>query len=106
MGHYLSGLALTYAATGDARFKAKADYLVAELAKVQEAMPKQGYNKGYLSAYPESFFDRVDNSQPVWAPSSLPQDHGQPDRRVYLHRQQAGARRAEKDERVGEVPHG
>lgn len=68
MGHYLSGLAFAYAATGDAQFKAKAEHLVAELAKVQQAMPARGFNAGYLCAFPESFFDRVDNAQPVWVP--------------------------------------
>ncbi|OHE82810.1 MAG: hypothetical protein A2107_06300, partial [Verrucomicrobia bacterium GWF2_62_7] len=68
MGHYLSACALMFASTGDAKLKAKVDYIVAKLAKCQEAMPKQGYNKGFLSAYPESFFDRVDACKPVWAP--------------------------------------
>ncbi|MCX6907973.1 MAG: glycoside hydrolase family 127 protein [Verrucomicrobia bacterium] len=68
MGHYLSACALMFASTRDAKLKAKADYIVAELAKCQEAMPTQGYNKGFLLAYPESFFDRVDACKPVWAP--------------------------------------
>jgi DUF1680 family protein len=68
MGHYLTALNLMYASTGDAELKKRVDYIVAELAKCQEAMPKQGYNKGFLSAYPESFFDRVDACKPVWAP--------------------------------------
>ena len=57
-----------YASTGDEKLKAKADYIVAELAKCQAALPAKGYNKGFLSAYPESFFDRVDAAKPVWAP--------------------------------------
>lgn len=68
LGHYLSACALMFASTGDSALKERVDYLVAELAKCQEAMPKQGYNPGFLSAYPESFFDRVDACQPVWAP--------------------------------------
>jgi uncharacterized protein len=44
-GHYLSAVSLMYAATGDPRFKDRADYLVRELAFVQA---KQG--DGYLSA--------------------------------------------------------
>jgi len=68
VGHFLSGCALMYASTGDARFKDKGDGIVAELAKVQEAMPSQGFNKGFLSAYPEEFFDRVDKRIRVWAP--------------------------------------
>jgi DUF1680 family protein len=63
VGHFLSGCALSYAATGDARLKQKADLLVAELAKCQQAV-----GNGYLSAYPETFFDRVEAQQRVWAP--------------------------------------
>lgn len=68
LGHYLSACSLMFASTGDAQLKERVDDMVAELAKCQEAMPKQGYNQGFLSAYPESFFDRVDACKPVWAP--------------------------------------
>jgi DUF1680 family protein len=68
LGHYLSACALMYASTGDERLKARADALVTELAKIQQAMPSQGYHPGYLSAFPEEFFDRVDARQKVWAP--------------------------------------
>ena len=68
VGHFLSACALMYASTGDARFKDKAAYIVAELAKVQQAMPSKGFHEGYLSAYPEEFFDRVDKGIRVWAP--------------------------------------
>jgi DUF1680 family protein len=44
-GHYLSGVSLMYAATGDIRFKERADYIVKELKEVQD---KQG--DGLLSA--------------------------------------------------------
>jgi hypothetical protein len=44
-GHYLSAVSLMWAATGDRRFKERADYIVGELAAVQE---KNG--DGYLSA--------------------------------------------------------
>src|SRR5262249_50211209 len=67
-GHFLSPCALMYSSTGDDRFKTKTNLLVAELAKVQQAMPSRGFNPGYLSAYPEEFFDRVDKAQRVWAP--------------------------------------
>ncbi len=36
-GHYLSAVSLMYAATGDAQFKQRADYIVAELKEVQDA---------------------------------------------------------------------
>jgi DUF1680 family protein len=68
IGHYLSACALMYASTGDDQFRKRAEYLVRELAKCQEAMPSQGYHAGYLSAFPESLFDRVDAQKPVWAP--------------------------------------
>jgi DUF1680 family protein len=68
LGHYMSALALMYASTGNAALKARADTIVADLAKVREAMPSQGYHPGYLSAFPEEFFDRVDARKPVWAP--------------------------------------
>jgi len=44
-GHYLSAVSLMYAATGDPRFKERADYLVKELKEVQD---KRG--NGYLGA--------------------------------------------------------
>jgi uncharacterized protein len=44
-GHYLSGVSLTYAATGDVRFKERADFIVKELKEVQD---KNG--DGYLGA--------------------------------------------------------
>jgi uncharacterized protein len=68
LGHYLTALALTHAATGDLRVKERGDYIVRELAKCQAALPGRGYNAGFLSAYPEELFERVDNLQPVWAP--------------------------------------
>lgn len=66
-GHYLSALALMYAATGDAQFKARADTMVAELARIQAAQATR-FHPGYLSAFPETFFDRVEARQKVWAP--------------------------------------
>src|SRR5262249_20678296 len=66
-GHYLSALALMYAATGDARFKTRADQIVAALAEIQAAQAKK-FHAGYLSAFPEEFFDRVEARQRVWAP--------------------------------------
>ena len=44
-GHYLSAVFLMYAATGDARFKQRADYIVKELKEVQDK-----YGDGYLGA--------------------------------------------------------
>jgi DUF1680 family protein len=64
VGHYLSACAFMYAMTGDAKIKANADYVVAELAKCQKVLGPSGY----LSAYPEEFFDRVFSVRRVWAP--------------------------------------
>jgi hypothetical protein len=61
IGHYLSACALMYAATGDEALRAKAEALVSGLAECQQ-------ENGYLSAYPETFYDRLKNYQPVWAP--------------------------------------
>jgi hypothetical protein len=44
-GHYLSAVSLMWAATGDPRFKQRADYIVAELEEVQNA-----HGDGYLMA--------------------------------------------------------
>lgn len=68
MGHYLTACSLMFAATGDAKLKERVDYIVAELAKCQAAMPAQGFAKGYVSAFPQSLFDRADAAKPVWAP--------------------------------------
>ncbi len=68
MGHYLSACALMYASTGDPRLKERTDYVVAELARCQQALAENGYHEGYLSAFPEYFFDRVDARKEVWAP--------------------------------------
>ncbi|MGC4092676.1 MAG: glycoside hydrolase family 127 protein [Polyangiaceae bacterium] len=68
LGHYLSACALMYAATGDDRLRQRAVDLVAELRKVQRALAERGAHTGYLSAFPESFFDRLESRQGVWAP--------------------------------------
>jgi uncharacterized protein len=68
LGHYLSALSLMYASTGDAQFKQRVDYIVGELAKCQRQSPAAGFHAGYLSAFPESFIDRVEQGRPVWAP--------------------------------------
>ena len=68
LGHYLSALSLMYASTGDAELKRRADYIVAELAQCQSNSPAAGFHAGYLSAFPESFIDRVEQGKPVWAP--------------------------------------
>lgn len=63
VGHYLSACAQMSAATGDQVLLERGRVLVRELYKVQSAL-----GGGYLSAFPESFIDRVENQQRVWAP--------------------------------------
>ena len=60
-GHYLSAVSLMYAATGDVRFKERADYLVKEMKEVQDKRAN-----GYLGAITdakgtegEAIFDEV-----------------------------------------------
>lgn len=64
VGHYLSACALMYASTGDAAVKTKADDLVAGIAACQDALNKDGY----VSAFPDELFDRLDRRAKVWAP--------------------------------------
>ncbi len=61
-GHFLSASA-QLAANGDRDGKAKGDYLVAELAKCQEKLGGK-----YLSAFPTSWFERLERGERVWAP--------------------------------------
>jgi DUF1680 family protein len=68
LGHYLTACALLYEATGDERLKARALGIVGELRKVQQALAARGMHPGYLSAFPEEFFDRVEARKGVWAP--------------------------------------
>lgn len=63
MGHWLSAAAHIYAQTQDIEIKAKADTIVAELARCQQA------NGGeWLAAFPESFMQRLASGKWVWAP--------------------------------------
>ncbi len=55
-GHYLSALAINYAATGNAECKKRMDYMIAELKACQDAnTAKNGdWGKGYVGAVPGS----------------------------------------------------
>ena len=68
LGHYLTACALAWEATGDERLRARALSISAELRRVQLALAARGANPGYLSAFPEEFFDRVEARKGVWAP--------------------------------------
>ena len=65
-GHFLTASAQLYASMGDEQAKAKADEIVSGLAKCQEKL-----GGGYLSAFPTSFWDRLDSMERgnvPWAP--------------------------------------
>ncbi|MFI5207885.1 MAG: glycoside hydrolase family 127 protein, partial [Gemmatimonadales bacterium] len=62
-GHYMSACALMSASLDDAEVRARGDLMVEGLARCQEAI-----GNGYLSAFPEEFFDRLRDGRPVWAP--------------------------------------
>lgn len=53
-GHYLSALAMNYAATGNAECKRRVEYMIAELKACQEANTKKysGWGTGYAGAVP------------------------------------------------------
>ena len=63
LGHWLSAAAMVVAVTGDAELRARMDSVVASLAEVAEA-----HRSGYLSAFPNTFLDRLEAVTPVWAP--------------------------------------
>ncbi len=63
MGHWLSAAARIYAQTKDMLVKAKADHIVSELAKCQEASGGE-----WLAAFPETFMHRLVSGKWVWAP--------------------------------------
>lgn len=71
-GHYLSGLSLAYAATGDKRFSDKLDYLIRSLTECRDAFARSGKTRpGFLSAYDESQFDLLEKFTKypeIWAP--------------------------------------
>jgi DUF1680 family protein len=52
-GHYLSAASRMAAATGDASYREKVNYLVTELAKCQDALKQDGY----LAAFPSGAFE-------------------------------------------------
>lgn len=70
VGHLMSGLAISYANTGDPAAKAAGEYVVGQLAALQRLAPRAGYSPGYLSAFPEEFFTWLEDGQTsrVWSP--------------------------------------
>jgi DUF1680 family protein len=55
-GHYLSAASRMAAATGDEQYRRKVNYMVAELAKCQNAL----HQDGYLAAFPTNAFDHLE----------------------------------------------
>jgi DUF1680 family protein len=70
-GHLMTMLAQAYASTGDAQYKNKLDFIVAELAACQRAMAGRFSHPGFLAAYPETQFIQLEQfaTYPtIWAP--------------------------------------
>ena len=82
--------------------------MVAELAKCQANNGAAGFNTGYLSGFPESDFTAPRGAHAQQRQRALllhPQDPGRPARRVALHRQHPGPRRAAGARRLGRLAH-
>ena len=90
-GHYLSAASRMAAATGDNSFKEKAERVVCELAKCQEALGKDGY----LAAFPIDPFDLLEGKNGEASEIVVPYYTihkimaGLLDAHHYLHNQQA-----------------
>lgn len=61
LGHYMTAAAQAVAQTGDKELREKLAYIVDELSDSQ-------LKSGYLSAFPETLFDNVENKKPAWVP--------------------------------------
>ena len=67
-GHLMSALALTWASTGNREARDKGRDIVRQLVALQGRAAAAGFNPGYLSAFPEQYFDRLEAGLPVWSP--------------------------------------
>ena len=61
MGHYLVAMSQIFESTADCEVLHTINYVIDELKKCQ-------FDNGYLSAFPEEFFDCVENNKPAWVP--------------------------------------
>ncbi|KRF41868.1 beta-L-arabinofuranosidase domain-containing protein [Paenibacillus sp. Soil787] len=61
LGHYLTACAQAYSQNQSVELLAKLEYIVTELAVCQ-------LESGYLSAFPETLFENVENRKPAWVP--------------------------------------
>ncbi|KAK2754808.1 hypothetical protein FQN54_006701 [Arachnomyces sp. PD_36] len=60
-GHFLNAWAYCYAVSGDTECKDRAVYFAEELAKCQANNGAVGFNEGYVSGFPESDFEDMEN---------------------------------------------
>jgi DUF1680 family protein len=67
-GHLMTALALTYANTNDQAALERGRYLVSQLATLQKKAKTAGFHPGYLSAFPEVYFDWLEGGRSVWSP--------------------------------------
>lgn len=71
-GHYLSALALCFAATGNEVIRNKAEYMIHSLSMCQQEFShKEGFHEGFLSGYSEEQFDLLEKYTvypKIWAP--------------------------------------
>ncbi|MBI5830737.1 MAG: glycoside hydrolase family 127 protein [Armatimonadetes bacterium] len=68
LGHYLTACALLSRELDDQPLRDRCATIVAGLAECNRALGTKATHPGYLSAFPESFIDRVEAGKPVWAP--------------------------------------
>ncbi len=93
-GHLLSGLALTYANTNDEAARTRGRYLVSQLAALQAKATEAGFHPGYLSGFPEHYFDILEQGGcDLVAVLHDPQVPGRDDRPVPAGGRRPGARR-------------
>ena len=66
LGHFLAAAAMSYATAGDAGLAER----LCDVVRILDELAGQGEEeaKGYLSAFPRSFLDRLEAITPVWAP--------------------------------------
>jgi uncharacterized protein len=62
-GHYLTALSLLFSSDNNLEALQRLNYMVKELEQCQDKFPN-----GYLSAFPEKVFDRVETTGEGWAP--------------------------------------
>ena len=71
-GHYLSALALCYAATKNGEIRKKAEYMITSLEECQNQFSvMEGFHEGFLSGYSEEQFDLLEKYTlypEIWAP--------------------------------------